>query len=358
MNMKIIKIATNKVVPGMKVAYDILSSNNILIVSNGTYLDVKMIEKLHIYNIKHIYIYVKNEHLKIEEETFLGRLKSTKEFKRFNETYDDVTESFKGNFGKIALGENDIKIEDFYKDTEKIINESRNVSHILEMMQGMRSYDDVVYSHSINVSIICSVFAKWLKLSEEETKILTLCGLLHDVGKMVIPDEIINKSSKLTEEEYRIMKTHTQKGYQLLKNQDIDIRIKYAALLHHERCDGSGYPNRFTRDNIEAFSKIVAIADVYDAMTSDRVYRDAICPFDVVEEFEKEGLQKYDPAYILIFLERIISSYIHNTVRLNDGREGKVIMINKYALSKPVVMIDDEFVDLSKEKHLRIVSVL
>lgn len=356
--MNIINISTNKVVPGMQIAYDVLSSNNILIIAQGTYLDSKMIEKLYVYNIMEIYIYVAKEDSKIENETFLGRLKSTKEFKKFNNTYDDVAKNFKTNLKNVALGENDINIDEFYSDTEKIVNESRNGSHILEMMQGIRNYDDVVYNHSINVSIICSVFSKWLKLTQEDAKVLTLCGLLHDIGKMVIPDEIINKQGKLTDEEYKIMQTHTQKGFQILKNQPIDIRIKYAALLHHERCDGSGYPNHFTSNSIDSFAKIVAIADVYDAMTTQRTYRNAICPFDVVEQFEKEGLQKYDPAFILIFLERIVNSYIHNTVRLNDGREGKVIMINKSKLSKPVVMVNDEFIDLSKENKLKILSVV
>lgn len=188
-------------------------------------------------------------------------------------------------------------------------------------------------------------------MSEEETRVLTLAGLLHDIGKMLVPKEIITKAGNLTKEEFDIIKTHSIKGYQALKDYSIDIRIKYVALMHHERCDGSGYPNGFVKEQLDDFARIVAIADVYDAMTSSRRYRDAICPFDVVEEFERDGFLKFDPGYLMTFLERIVLSYLHNIVRLNDGREGEVVMINKLSLSKPIVRIGEEFIDLSATKN-------
>ena len=129
-------------------------------------------------------------------------------------------------------------------------------------------------------------------------------------------------------------------------------------LQHHERCDGKGYPFGFQTDRIVNFYKIVAFADVYDAMRANRVYRQAICPFDVIETFEKEGYQKYDTKILLTFLERISQCYLHANVLLSDGREGEVIMINNNHLSSPVVKVNDEYVDLYKHKELRIKSLL
>ena len=154
------------------------------------------------------------------------------------------------------------------------------------------------------------------------------------------------------------MKGHSVEGYNVLKDYPIDIRVKYAALMHHERCDGSGYPNGFKAKQIEDFSKIIAIVDVYDAMTADRQYRKAICPFDVIGGFERDGFLKFDTKYLMIFLERIVESYLHTIVRLNDGREGEVVMINKLSLSKPVVRVGDSFVDLSKEPSLFIECII
>ena len=148
------------------------------------------------------------------------------------------------------------------------------------------------------------------------------------------------------------------KGYEVLKDFPIDIRVKYAALMHHERCDGSGYPNGFVAEQIDEFAKIIAIADVYDAMTSSRRYRNAICPFDVIEEFERDGFLKFDAGYLMTFLERIVQSYIHNMVRLSDGREGEVIMINRLSLSRPVVKVGNDYVDLSKDRKLSIREIV
>ena len=117
---------------------------------------------------------------------------------------------------------------------------------------------------------------------------LTLCGLLHDIGKLKIPDEILNKPGKYTDEEFDLVKRHTKFGYELLKTLNIDPHIKKAALLHHERCDGSGYPLKATQKDLDDFSMVVAIADVYDAMTAARSYRAPLCPFQVIERFEQE----------------------------------------------------------------------
>ena len=112
------------------------------------------------------------------------------------------------------------------------------------------------------------------------------------------------KAGKLEEDEFEIIKSHTIKGYQLLKDLPVDITVKYSALMHHERCDGSGYPNGFVANQIEKHAKIIAIADVYDAMTSNRCYREAFCPFDVVENFELEDANR---SSIYDFLERLVN---------------------------------------------------
>jgi putative nucleotidyltransferase with HDIG domain len=199
---------------------------------------------------------------------------------------------------------------------------------------------------------------KWLHFMPDDLEVITLCGLLHDIGKLMIPNKIITKPDRLTDEEFSTIKTHTIRGYNLLKTKQIDSRIKHAALMHHERCDGSGYPYGFFSDQIDHFAKLVAIADVYDAMTCSRVYRGPLCPFEVVNIFETEGLTKYDPKCIIIFLESIVQTYIHNRVRLNNNQEGEIIMINKLDLSRPVVKVGDEFVDLSKKRNLFIESLV
>jgi putative nucleotidyltransferase with HDIG domain len=356
--MEAVRIRTDQAESGMTVASDIFNANNQLIITKGTVLDDRMITKLRFYNIYGLLIYIGNEQkLELKEESYIEMLRNTPEFKKFNRTYVDTVSDVEINFNRVISGER-FNIDEMLEQTDRIIKEGRNGAHILEMLHGIRNYDDMTYVHSLNVSLICSIFANWLKYSWEDARVLTLSGLLHDIGKMLVPREILSKDGKLTEQEFNIIKTHTIKGYQVLKDLPLDIRVKYAALMHHERADGSGYPNGFVAEQIEEYAKIVAVADVYDAMTSNRRYRNAICPFDVVENFERDGFLKYDPGFLMTFMERIVESYLHNIVRLNDGREGEVVMINKLALSRPVIRIGSDFIDLSKEHRLMIEAVV
>lgn len=357
--MEAIRIRTDQAEAGMMVAADIYNSGNQLIIPKGTVLDDRMITRLRFYNIYGLLIYKGyGQVAEAKEESYIDMLRSTPEFKKFNRTYVDTVVDVEDSFNKVLSGTDEFNVEELLAETDRILKEGRNGAHIMEMLHGIRNYDDMTYVHSLNVSLICNIFAKWLKLSEEDTKVLTLGGLLHDIGKMLVPREIITKDGRLTEEEFNIIKTHTIKGYQALKDQPVDVRVKYAALMHHERSDGSGYPNGFVAEQIDDFAKIIAIADVYDAMTSNRRYRNAICPFDVVENFERDGFLKFEPGYLMTFMERIVESYLHNIVRLSDGREGEVILINKLSLSRPVVRIGDEFVDLSKQHKLMIEAII
>jgi putative nucleotidyltransferase with HDIG domain len=356
--MEAVRIRTDQAESGMIVAMDIYTTNNQLIIPKGTVLDERMITRLRFYNIYGLLINKDDNEETAKEESYIDMLRSTQEFKKFNRTYVDTVSNVENSFNGVISGSNEFNVDDLLSETDRILKEGRNGAHILEMLHGIRNYDDMTFVHSLNVSLICNIFAGWLKFSPEETRVLTLGGLLHDIGKMLVPKEIIAKPGRLTEEEFKIVRTHTIKGYQALKDQPIDIRVKYAALMHHERTDGSGYPNGFIADQIDDFAKIIAIADVYDAMTSNRRYRNAICPFDVVENFERDGFLKYDPGYLMIFMERIVQSYLHNIVRLNDGREGEVVMINKLALSRPVIRVGSAFVDLSKEHKLMIDAII
>ena len=128
--------------------------------------------------------------------------------------------------------------------------------------------------------------------------------------------------------------------------------------MHHERCDGSGYPMQLTSEQIDPFAKMVAIADVYDAMTSARVYRGPLCPFMVIEAFEQEGFLKYDAEYILTFLRNIVNTYMLHRVRLSDGREGEIVFINPDKLSKPTIKSGSQYINLSNERNLSIVAII
>ena len=230
---------------------------------------------------------------------------------------------------------------------------------MFDMLHNMRKITDSTYAHSLNVSLISRMIGMWQDYNADDLETLTLGGLLHDIGKSKIPPEIINKPGRLTPEEYELVKKHSEYGYELLKNQNVSVRIKKIALTHHERCDGSGYPIGLIGDDIDDFANIVAIADVYDAMTADRCYRRGVCPFEVIATFEREGLGKYKPQFITSFLEHIANTYINNDVMLSNGMTGKIVLIIKHRLTRPVVRLEDgKFINLEKRPELYVQTII
>lgn len=351
-------VYTNDLLPGMVVASDIYSLSNQLIIANNTTLTDFLIQQLKLNSIPEVNIAGPITSVPSGTESYSEKITHSKNFRQFKEKFTDNITLLHDAISKILDNDKSIEIKNLVSKTSDMIPSRATSIEIFDMIHNMRSYDDSTYAHCINVAIICRVMAGWLNMSDEDTEVLTLAGLFHDIGKVDIPDNILKKPGKLTDEEFEIVKGHSQKGYNILKKLDIDERIKLAALQHHERCDGSGYPNRLTDEKIDNFAKLVAIADVYDAMTSARVYRKGLCPFKVISIFEEEGLQKYDTKYILTFLERIGSSYMNNNVRLSDGSIGEVVMINRSNLSRPLVKVSEEYFDLSKKTHLEIVEIV
>ncbi len=354
------RLATKDLIPGMVTAEDVFSYNNQLIIPMGMALNDKAITKLEFYSVS--YVNIKEESIQPKEEpsvvpTYSERIRASEEYKRFKAEYEHEIEEFKDSVNDI-ITKNVLDTDALLQQPEKLLDESSNGLHIFDMLHNMRMYDDPSYAHCLNVALICSVFGSWIKMNEEDIKTLTLCGLLHDIGKLMIPEAIIKKPAKLTNEEYGVIKTHSLEGYNKLKDLDIDDHIKNSALMHHERCDGSGYPFGLKANRIDRFARIVSIADVYDAMTSARVYRGPLCPFQVISIFEQEGLQKYDPEYILVFLGYVVNTYMNNRVRLSNGMEGDIVLINKMDLSKPMVKCGDHYIDLSHEHGLYVETIL
>lgn len=372
--------------PGMIVAEDIYSFADQLIISAGTELSDRIITRLKFYSISEILIYEEVETPEPAKQKVVVaptaapevrtspivppstppstqpysiRVKHSPEFKRFSKAFSSSIVSYRSKINSFISDQKELDTAALLKDVSDLFDSAPNPSGIFDMLMCVRNLDDATFVHGLNVALMCNVFAVWLKFSKEDTKCLILAGLLHDIGKTMIPKEVLTKPMPLTPEEYTTIKAHPLYGFNLLKDLPLDNRIKLAALMHHERCDGTGYPMSLMSDKIDSFAKIVAIADVYDAMTANRVYRGPICPLEVIGIFESEGLQKYDPKYLLTFLDGVINTYLHHTVELSTGEKGEIIMINRYALSRPIVRTDSgRYIDLSSDPSITIIGIV
>jgi HD-GYP domain-containing protein (c-di-GMP phosphodiesterase class II) len=144
----------------------------------------------------------------------------------------------------------------------------------------------------------------------------------------------------------------------MLSKFGLDQHILNATLMHHERCDGSGYPQGLSRVDIDPMASMIAIADVYEAMTSARTYRAPMNPYQVVEIIKEEMFLKYDIAYITTFLTHIMDEMIGNNVRLSNGMTGEVIMNNSGAIGRPVIKCKEDIVDLSQQRDIKVVELI
>lgn len=351
------KILISRAEPGMELAADVYTHGNQVILNAGSILDAQKISKIMFYSVDAITVYVNEEDTSEAPATFTEQLKSSVEFREFSVKYDSIVDSLKESIDMLAGNETKIDDEKIFGKINEMILGSGSNTGVFNMLHCIRDFDEVTFVHSVNVALICNCFGRWLGILGDELKVLTIAGLFHDFGKTMIPREIIMKPDTLTPDEYEIIKTHTLRGYNLLKRKELDDRVKLAALQHHERCDGSGYPFGRKGNEIEPFSMIVAIADVYDAMTCDRTYRPRLCPFEVIKSFEKDMGSKYDPKFMVPLLEQISQVYMNHTVKLTDGSVGTVIMTSR-ELTKPIVRVDDIFVDLTRKRDIAISEIL
>lgn len=358
------KINLNHLEPGMVTAGAIQSKNGQTIMEKGVTLDRQSILRLSFYDITDVY--VEGEPEKETENapkhgftpSYSQKVKSSQQFQTFQFDHSVAISFIKNNFENYVFHNQPLDIHGLLRQTTALFDSCKTSLDLFDMLNNMRSYNDSTYAHSLNVALICRRLGKWLKVDTAALNTLTLCGLLHDIGKLRIPEEILNKPGSYTDEEFDLVKKHTQYGYDLLRDLPIDPHIKAAALLHHERCDGSGYPTGISED-IDTYALVVAIADVYDAMTAARPHRPPLCPFQVISSFEKDGLQKYNPKFILTFLKHIAQTYQNNRIILNDGRSATIVMLNQNSLSKPIIRFDDgECLDLCTASDLHIQSVL
>ncbi|WP_026491534.1 HD-GYP domain-containing protein [Butyrivibrio sp. XPD2002] len=356
------RLITKKLVPGMILSDNVYAhDNNQLILPKGCVLDNQAITKLSFYSVLNVLVEDPPEEMVSPQDnsrSYAARLRQTEEFKEFKKDFEDCASKFKAGIGDLINDKEHFDIDSIISPIYDLVRKGNSSSNLFDMLHSLRTYDDATYVHCISVAMICNILGQWLKMSDDDIMILTEAGLLHDIGKLLIPNEIITKPSGLSSDEYSVVQTHPAQGYMILTDLDLSDHVKNAALMHHERCDGTGYPAHLKGPQIDFFAKCVSIADVYDAMTSARVYRDPLCPFIAIEMFESEGLQKYDTNAIMTFLQNIVNTYLLNRVRLNDGREGEIIFINRDHLSKPTIKIDNDYLDLSQHSNLYIEEIL
>ena len=234
-----------------------------------------------------------------------------------------------------------LNVENVKIMVNKIIDELLGNKDIIYSLSQIRSVDDYTFEHSVNVCILSLITGIGMGFDSQGLMELGTGAMLHDIGKLRIPRAILKKPSQLTAGEFEEIKKHTFYGYDMLKKSGkVSLISAYIAYGHHERYDGSGYPLQLKKENIQLYARIAAVADVYDALTSDRVYRKRLKPNEVYEYITFLGANHFDPRVVQSFVKYVSIYPIGTGVLLNTGERGIVTGYkNKNMPTRPIVKI-------------------
>lgn len=359
---KVVLMPVSNLLPGMIIARDIYTRNDQLLMPKDTVIDAKGITKIIFFGIMSVPVYADEillQQMQDEEidNDFISR-QEKEEFIEFKKDYDLMTNEVFNNMNQLLKADEEIDHDKLIEDIDMLVFKSRSKYHIFDMLHNIKRYDDETYRHCLNVAMINNVFADWLKMNEKEKKLLTMCGLLHDIGKLLIDRDILRKPARLTVDEFEKIKKHPMLGYNSLKDKKVPESVKRAVLLHHERCDGKGYPFGLKVTEIDPYAAITAIADVYEAMTATRIYRKGMCPFDVIKIMEEEGKKQFNPIFLVPLLKNLTNTYLQHKVILSNGKRGKIVLINPSELCRPMILLQDgDYIDLAEERAVTITEV-
>ncbi|MDR5659379.1 HD-GYP domain-containing protein [Serpentinicella sp. ANB-PHB4] len=343
-----VKIKTSSIKCGMKLSKSIFSAEGNLLIEKGAQLKENIIQRLDNHNVDSIFIEWDTDG---PAEVIDAVLEDTK---------DQAVTLLRQSMENIETTKN-INVDKLKDIVNNLIDGLVDDKSVLVNLTNIRSVDDHTFSHSVNVCILSLLMGVALKYDLKSLETLGIGALLHDIGKADIDDEILNKPGAFTVEEYDLMKKHAMLGYEMVKDiEGISEESRMIIRDHHERFDGKGYPKGLIGTKIHEFARIVAICDVYDALTSNRVYRQGMPLHIGLEYLRSMGNHQFDYRLVKVFMEHV-SIYPQGTiVELESGERGIVIECNKNWPTRPVVEVlyDDKGNKIDKSKVIDLTKFL
>lgn len=349
-------------------------SENVL-VEGGTVLDKEIIKLLKEKGVASVYVdedsilaavqkekAVKRERAKVDELPAPERdAKLDRQYEEdYRYVYSEMEKLFKGaaETGKLNM---DIlqsvmssgRLRDLYKEGATAVS----------MIYSMDQEGDYNLHHCVHLAILGGLMARWMGLTGIDRQNMVLAGLFLDIGKQMIPKDLLEKKGLLTEEEFDILKNHVVDSFKIVEKSELAGRtdLMNGIIQHHERDDGSGYPSGLKGDTITIFGKVLAILDCYDAMASSRSYAEKRSPFEVFKVLYADVLDgKLDSEYAVLFMRKMNAALNGCWLRLSDGTAGRIVYIDESRVTAmPVVQLaDGGFIDLNTVKDITVVEIM
>ncbi|MGN1197130.1 MAG: HD-GYP domain-containing protein [Acetatifactor sp.] len=324
-------ISSRMLQEGMVIDQSILDSTGRILVARKTVLDDYLINSLRKLNITGVYIREGEEEQEIETKNISPATLKTIEREMKNDRVKvTLSESVKE---RVATGMqfmfNNPKDAEMMNAANSISGElmkaiSQNDAIAVDI-SALKVSDEYTFKHSVDVASIAMIMAKQCNMSDKSVYQIGLAGLLHDLGKSEIPNEILNKPGRLTDEEFAVIKKHPIYGYNLIKDKtELSPEILLGVLQHHEKINGKGYPMGVTDNKLTPFARLLSIADIYDALVTERPYKKGFTPRDSVEMI-MAMTGELDIKFIKVFMESVILYPVDSYVKLSNGELGKVV---------------------------------
>ena len=349
-------------------------SENVL-VEGGTVLDRDTIKMLKEKGVASVYV---------DEDSILAAVQKEKEIKRESEKaaeapvpersvkldskyeedyryvygemeklFTEAAETGKLNMGILQSVMSSGRLRDLYKEGATAVS----------MMYSMNQEGDYNLHHCVHLAILGGLMARWMGLTGIDRQNMVLAGLFLDIGKQMIPKDLLEKKGLLTEEEFDILKNHVVDSFKIVEGSELAGRtdLMNGIIQHHERNNGTGYPSGLNGDVITTFGKVLAILDCYDAMASSRSYAEKRSPFEVFKVLYADVLDgKLDSEYAVLFMRKMNAALNGCWLRLSDGTAGRIVYIDESRVTAmPVVQLaDGGFIDLNTVKDITVVEIM
>lgn len=338
-------VPTRIVIPDMIIDQAIIDRAGRVLIAHGTHMNEYLIESLMKMGISGIYIRegTEEEVKKQEQEIAPAVQNKINQLKVEDRAKVRLQESVRKRVAEgIQYLYNDTESDNFTDATKSITDDLMKAitdnDAIAVDISALKVSDEYTFKHSVDVATMSMIVARQYGLTDSQVYEIGISGLLHDIGKSKIPNEILNKAGRLTDEEFALMKRHSLFGYEILKQKDnLSNSIKMGVLQHHEKNNGKGYPLGVTEDKINLYAKIISVADIYDALVTERPYKNAFTPRDAVEMI-MAMTEELDITVMKSFLESVILYPVGSDVELSTGEKARVIENSPQYVLRPKVI--------------------
>ena len=341
---------------GDKITQDVQTPLGGILFHKGKVVTIREVEILNAFLIPNVQIEARQGAVE-QVGTLPAESVSVREKTSLQKDYDALLELLKTIYRQFTTGQS-LPILEIRTGLEALLQHIKEYN-VLTFLPQVAAEEDYIFHNSLMSAMTSYLLGQWVGLPQRDWMQVAMAGLFHDIGNVKIDKGLLQKPSSLTLEEIEEMKQHTVQGYQLLKTvPGINEGVKLTALQHHEKVDGSGYPLGVTGEHIHPYARIVAIADIFHAMTLKRSYRKAASPYIVMEQIQKESFGKLDPTYVQTFIEKATQFHNGMIVRLSDERIGEIVFSDRTYPTRPWVSIQGNIVNLTTERQLYIQEIL